>query len=280
MATHTSPTQEQRWWSQTGKFSGLNGTFTGFITELRKEIEFNLGKKKENTRGWVVINRALKYVTIISHWTLSSKQQLDSCVPLQKMRKAIEHCPLPAAAPSVVVQVNGEDISSDVELNPTEQERPAGFPKGWLPTQQGREVSNYLKNIIESSVTGPALETIKHMGMSRDRNGFDTLERLAVTYGRDAAHVTNLPNNFVWGNGELSVGWASYKHMLESCEYIILHPKNEPLMVQCALNGFENYQGSYRILGNIRSTLGENPRWASFRDHCDSFLGDIYRQEF
>ena len=195
MATHTSTTQEQRWWTQAGKFSGLNGTFTGFITELRKEIEYNLGKKKENTRAWVVINRALKYVIIINNWMLSSKTQLDNNVQLQKMRKAIEHCPLPAAAPSATVFIDGEEISSDVELSPSPDERPTGFPKGWLPTPQGREVSNYLKNIIESSVTGPALDTIKHMGMSRDRNGFDTLERLAVTYGRDAAHVTKLPNN-------------------------------------------------------------------------------------
>ena len=284
MSTHTSTIQEQRWWSQTSKFSGLNGTFLGFITELKKELEHNLRKQKEKSRNWVICNRALKYITIIHNFSLSTKKDLDTNKNLINMRRVIDHLPLPRVAPSesVTVNIDGEDveINSDVELEPAEGENAIGFPKGWLKTESAREVSTYLKNVIESAVTGPALDTIKHMGMSRDRNGFETLERLAFTYGRDAGQVVNLPHNFVWGQGDLAVDWTNYKQMLDTCEYVQLHPTNESAMVTCALMGFENYNNSYRILDNVRTQVGERPTWSKFKDAVDKFLGDIYRRQF
>ena len=284
MSTHTSVIQEQRWWSQTSKFSGLNGTFLGFINELKKELEHNLRKQKEKTRNWVICSRALKYVTIIHNFSLSTKKDLDENPNLKKMRQCIDHVPLPkvAASQSVVVPIDGIDveISSDVELEPPAGTTAIGFPKGWLKTESAREVSTYLKNVIESAVTGPALDTIKHMGMARDRNGFDTLERLAFTYGRDAGQVVNLPHNFVWGQGDLAVDWTNYKQMLDTCEYIQIHPTNESAMVSCALMGFEQYNNSYRILDNIRTRVGERPNWKQFKEAVDTFLGDIYRRQF
>ena len=284
MSTHTSIVQEQRWWSQSSKFSGLNGTFLGFITELKKELEHNCRKQKDKTRNWVICNRALRYVTIIHNFSLSTKKDLEEHPNLMKMRRVIDHIPLPSVLRSnpVTVQIDGHDveINSDVELEPAEGQNSIGFPKGWLKTESAREVSTYLKNIIESAVTGPALDTIKHMGMSRDRNGFDTLTRLAVTYGRDAGQVVNLPHNFVWGLGDLAVDWTNYKQMLDTCEYIQLHPTNESAMVTCALMGFENYNNSYRILDNVRTQVGERPNWIQFKEAVDKFLGDIYRRQF
>ena len=200
------------------------------------------------------------------------------------MRRVIDHLPLPRVTPSdpVVVEIDGQDveINSDVELEPAEGQSAIGFPKGWLKSESAREISTYLKNVIESAVTGPALDTIKHMGMSRDRNGFETLERLAFTYGRDAGQVVNLPHNFVWGQGDLAVDWTNYKQMLDTCEYVQLHPTNESAMVTCALMGLGNYNNSYRILDNVRTQVGERPTWSKFKDAVDNFLGDIYRRQF
>ena len=116
--------------------------------------------------------------------------------------------------------------------------------------------------------------------MSRDRNGFDTIARLAHTYGRDAGQVTNLPHNFVWGKGDLAVDWNNYKQMLDTCEYIAIHPQNESSMVTCALIGFEQYNNSYRILDNVRTQAGERPTWNDFKTAVDNFLGDIWRRQF
>ena len=72
---------------------------------------------------------------------------------------------------------------------------------------------DFIKNVIESSLVGAALEVVKNLGMPRDRTGFNTVERLAKVYGRDAGMINCLPANFVWGDGSLVSDWTSNSFM-------------------------------------------------------------------
>ena len=292
--THTSAIQEQRFWTQSEKFNGLNGNFLAYMSEVRKEMLHHLANKGEKTRQYKVIERACKYITLIYNYNIGSDTQLRECKAIIKLREVIKYVPLPkvqkettrkytitrtrAATETTAESTYTEELTSDVEMDPPEEAK--GWPKGWCDNTQEREVSEYIKNVIESSVTGAALEVVKNMGMPRDRTGFDTVERLAKVYGRDAGMINCLPANFVWGCGSLVSDWTSYKHQLDSTEYVRVHPTNEPMMVQCALQGFDQYNNSYRVLDHVRTNAGENPKWEKFKEVVDKFIGDTYRSQF
>ena len=294
MATHTSTIQEQRWWSQQAKFTGMNGNFVAFLGEILKEMDAQKRKLRETSRAYKVIERSFRYIELIYNRSLSTAKDIQGCIKVQEYREIIRKIPLPAKPgfekskkPKIkVTRINDEgkeyevDIDSDLEDEiPTDV---PGFPKGWFVSEGEREVSQYIKNVLESAVCGAALEVILMQGLSRDRNGFDTIEKLAEVFGRNAAHIAMLPMQFEWGNPErtLAQDWTEYKLQLDGSEYLRLHSNNEPLMVNSAMTGFEKYQNSFRLIDHIRTSEGENASWVKFKKAVDRFLGDSHRYQF
>ena len=124
------------------------------------------------------------------------------------------------------------------------------------------------------------METISSIGTTRDRTGFETVERLADVYGRNAALIASIPQDFVWGNNSLVFDWNNYKHQIDTTEYVRLHPQNEPLVVHYATKGMKNYSNSYRLLDHIRVSIGEMPTWDEYKATVNKFLGDVHRSHF
>ena len=284
---------EQRYWNGT-QFSGLNGNYLYFVGELVKEMEVQKKKLRENTRGAKIVERAGKYLEIIYNLSLSSAEEIQNCRQIREYREIIRRIPLPTKngfekerKPKIqVTRVNSQgqeyqvDIDSDYETE-LPMDHP-GFPKGWFVSEGEREVSAYMKLVIDSAVCGPAKEVITTMGSHRDRNGFETIEKLADTYGRFASDIAMAPMNFVWGNNDrtLAQDWVEYKIFLDGMDYLRLHPHSENFMVNCALRGFEQYTNSYRILDHIRVTAGENTSWEKLKRCVDTFLGNSHRTQF
>ena len=289
MSTHTSTVQEKRFWAHEERYNGLNGNFLGFLCEVSKEMTNQMNNKKDNSRMYKVIERANKYIYTIYNNNLSSKTDIQNNADIKKLREIIKHVPLPAKEDTKkrVARIKkknemGQEI--EIEINSDfECEKPSGahgWPKGWCDSTQEREVSNYIKNVIDAAIFGPAMEVVMNMGMSRDRTGFETIERLADVYGRSAAHIMLIPNNFVWGKNSLIQDWSNYKHKIENTEYLRLHPQSEAMVVHLANTGFDQYSHSFRILDHIRTNAGENPTWQKFKEVVDNFLGDTHRTQF
>lgn len=291
MATHTSEIQEQRFWSQPLKFNGLNGNFIAFMGELRKELNYQATKQKEGSRQNAIIERCARYITVICNHKLASSEEIEKNKAVQQQRLIIKHCPLPAKRNKPINKIkvpvkndNGiiveVEIWSDMELEPA-SERGSGFPQGWLDTDSEREVSEYLKNIIESSLYGPALTVVTSMGLPRDRTGFSVIDRLANVYGRNSAMISMLPHSFDWtAYNDLEIAWQAYETLLDSNQYLELHPNQESIMGFIALQGFSNFDYSYRVIDHIRSKLGDNPSWSLFKEAMSQFLGDTQRNQF
>ena len=291
MSSHTSVAQEKRFWAHEEKYNGLNGNFLAFLHEISKEMTNQMNSKNEKSRMYKVIERAGKYIETIYNNNLSSKQQIQNNDLVKQIREIIKHVPLPArvkeAEPkrkAIVTRRNSAGIDESYEITSDfECEKPAeatAWPRGWCDTPQEREVSNYIKNVIDAAIIGPAKEVVMNMGMSRDRTGFETVERLAEVYGRNAAHIVMMPYNFVWGKNSLIEDWSNYKHKIENTEYLRLHPQNEAMIVHLANKGFDQYSYSFRILDHIRTQAGENPTWVKFKTVVDNFLGDTHRTQF
>ena len=68
--------------------------------------------------------------------------------------------------------------------------------------------------------------------------------------------------------------------MIQTHDYLNLHPGCETLVVQSARVGFEKYNDAHRVLDHVRVQLGENPSWPKFIMHVDRFLGDTFRDHF
>ena len=269
MSSHTTRAQEQQFWSQPEKYNGLNGNFLAFLCEVLKEFERQMGRLNEKSRMFKIIERAQKYIQTIYIHNLSSAEEIRNNKDIQGLRTIIKYVPLPIREDKnkrsvTMTRINPEtgaqetyELDSDYECGLTPDV--TGWPKGWCDTVQERFVSNYIKNVFDAAITGAAMEVVSNMGMSRDRTGFDTVERLAEVYGRNAAHISMIPNNFVWGKNSLVQDWYNYKHKIESTEYLRLHSSNEPMVVHLANKGFDNYSNSFRILDHTRSSVGGSP---------------------
>ena len=167
---------------------------------------------------------------------------------VKQIREIIKHVPLPARTKeaekqrkAIVKRKNSAGVEEQFEITSDfECEKPAeatAWPKGWCDTPQEREVSNYIKNVIDAAIIGPAKEVVMNMGMSRDRTGFETVERLAEVYGRNAAHIVMMPYNFVWGKNSLIEDWSNYKHKIENTKL----RKNHQQKVRDITSGFCYY---------------------------------------
>ena len=307
--THTSTVQEQRFWVQPGKFSGMNGNFSAFLWELLKELHYIRNKTNEKSRHFQVVERAEKYIQIIYNNDLTTIEKMKSNKELLKFRLILQEVPLKSYKKRNPVPVQRDEfgnpfqqgelgyhichadengipiidewvVDSDMEISAPQGDAGAAYPKGWCKSTAEREVSEFLKNTIEGALQGPALEVVNAMGMPRDRTGFQILERLCEVYGRKAAHITQIPITFQWGHNPLVDDWTTYKHLLDSVEYSRIHPTNVSLMVDCAMRGFEVYDNYHRIHDHVRVTAGLDPDWETFKEAVDKFCGDPHRQQF
>ena len=153
------------------------------------------------------------------------------------------------------------------------------FSQGLENTHE-HEVSHYLKLVIDAGCAGQAAEVIQSMGTYNDRTGFATIERLADVFGREAGHLTLLPTTFEWGTKNLCLDWSNFKLLIQTHDYLSLHPGCEKLVVESAKVGFESYNDSHRVLDYVRTQLGDNPKWQDFIEKVDKFLGDTFRDQF
>ena len=57
--------QKARYWQHAETFTGLNGTWLGYVNELIKEIKYQLESTKENTMIYKVRERAMKLLQLV-----------------------------------------------------------------------------------------------------------------------------------------------------------------------------------------------------------------------
>ena len=146
-------------------------------------------KHREGTREHKIIERSAKYIDLIYSLSLSSKKDIENCQQTQEFREIIRRCPLPVKKGNEhkttikVKRRNAAGVEYDADINSDyEKEIPKsipGFPKGWFVDESEREVSDYIKFMVESALAGPALEAVSNIGLARDRNGFEVIEKLA-----------------------------------------------------------------------------------------------------
>ena len=181
-----------------------------FFNELIKEMKFQGLKLTEKSRRFKVIERSAKYLSVIYNFNLATETEVDESVDLERMLKIIQECPLPAHIKDVKPKIiddkitggGTEEIDSDIDLEPAPGTKVP--PKGWCNTKGEREVSKYLKNLIDSAVDGPAKQVIQALGPPRDRTGLQAIKELVRVYGRSAAHVCMLPATFAWGKKQFT----------------------------------------------------------------------------
>ena len=177
------------------------------------------------------------YITTIYR----QKKEISENEKIIRFRKAIREIPLPKPTTSstkeITVKVKVQDdfgneveidqtetVTSDIE-EPVEMDKPGSWPKGWLPNKDEREVGQYLLKVVEASICQDAKDVATAMGNPKDRNGFMAIERLADVFGRNASHISMMPQLFTWGTGvNLASDWNNYKTMLDSSQYAKLHP--------------------------------------------------------
>ena len=209
-------------------------------------------------------------------------------IETERIREIIKFVPLPSTSvKKLTAKVKRKDENGDeYEIDPDSDfeiekpEDPLNWPKGWMDTVGEREVSNYIKNMVDAAVAGPAMEVISSMGMARDRTGFETIERLADVYGRNASLIVQIPWSFHWGNNSMIYDWNNYKHQIDGNEYTRIHPQNVPAVIHQAVKGLHTYDNSFRLLDHIRCSVGEFPTWEEFKDAVNKFLGDPHRSHF
>ena len=93
--SHANSAQANRYWSLGEKYTGLNGSFITYLNELVKEVEFQLGQKKENTRAFEIRHRALAYLSLIQRLKLASGEAIRKHDEMIVIRYMIRHHPLP-----------------------------------------------------------------------------------------------------------------------------------------------------------------------------------------
>ena len=72
-----TPFQQQRYWQHEEKFTGLNGTWLGYVNELIKETKYQLEHTKENTALHKVRERAMKLLQLIYNLRLQQKADFE-----------------------------------------------------------------------------------------------------------------------------------------------------------------------------------------------------------
>merc|ERR1711946_43206 len=67
--------QKARYWQHAEKFTGLNGTWLGYVNELIKEIKYQLESTRENTIIYKVRERAMKLLQLTYNLRASDVNQ-------------------------------------------------------------------------------------------------------------------------------------------------------------------------------------------------------------
>ena len=264
--------QKARYWQHAEKFTGLNGTWLGYVNELIKEIKYQLESTRENTVIYKVRERAMKLLQLIYNLWVNDVNKFYENEKILRYLDVIKTKPLTRVNP---LDADMSDyLDSDIEADQN-----AG--QHWIAEKPFRPVAEYLQNMIESSVSGPASDVLQNLGFDRDRNGYQSLKRLCEVFGRNAEHTACLPQNFIWGQQSLHADWAKYKNLIDGGLYLDTHKTNGPIVIACARSGFHHYQGAGELLNTIRMHLREeNPKWVDFKVVVDRFLGDVVRERF
>ena len=175
-----TPFQQARYWQHEEKFTGMNGTWLGYINELIKEVKYQMDQTKEGTMLYKVRERACKLLQLIYNHRIQTREGFEH----PQMTRYISNIKKKALIAVKRDSLDSfDDIDTDIEgeyVDPGEH---------WIPEKPFRIVAEYLLNIIESSIAGPAHDVIQNLGFDRDRNGYLALQRLAEAFGRSALHT-------------------------------------------------------------------------------------------
>ena len=153
--------QKARYWQHSEKFTGLNGTWLGYVNELIKEIKYQLESTRENTMVYKVRERAMKLLQLTYNLRINDVEAFTKNPVLAKYLEVIKRKPLTKANPQ---DPDFAEESSDIE-----NDKNAG--EHWIQEKPFRHVAEYLQNMIEASVSGPANDVLQNLGYDRDRNG-------------------------------------------------------------------------------------------------------------
>ena len=91
-----TPFQQARYWPHEEKFTGLNGTWLGYINELIKEIGFQMDQVKEGTTLHKVRERAMKLLQLIYNLRIQTREGFENAI-LQTYIEKIKQKPLTKA---------------------------------------------------------------------------------------------------------------------------------------------------------------------------------------
>ena len=69
-----TPFQQARYWQHEEKFTGMNGTWLGYVNELIKEVKYQIDQTKEGTRLYKVKERAMKLLQLIYNLRIQTRE--------------------------------------------------------------------------------------------------------------------------------------------------------------------------------------------------------------
>ena len=153
-----TPFQMARYWQHSEKFTGLNGTWLGYVNELIKEIKFQLENTKEGTMIYKVRERAMKLLQLIYNLRIQDRDQFAKNKRLEQYVEILKRKPLIKKRPNIPSRdsVSSNELNTDIEA---EKDDEPG--EHWIHEKPFRMVAEYLQNIIESSTEGPAQDVTK-----------------------------------------------------------------------------------------------------------------------
>ena len=234
----STPLQQARYWQRPEKFTGLNGTWLGYVNELIKETKYQLENTKEQTMVYKVRERAMKFLQLIYNLRIQDRYDFANNERLLDYVKIISAKPLMKKRARNPQDPNASTTEVDTDIEVHDEDEPGDH---WIRDKPFRLVAEYLQNIVESSTDGPAHDVLQNLGFDRDRNGYQSLKRLCEVFGRSAQHTACIPQNFIWGTNSLHSDWARYKNIIDGGLYLATHTTNGPIVVSCAKNGFLAY---------------------------------------
>ena len=89
-----TPFQMARYWQHSEKFTGLNGTWLGYVNELIKEIKYQLENTKEGTMIYKVRERAMKLLQLIYNLRIQDREQFANNRRLEQYVDTLKRKPL------------------------------------------------------------------------------------------------------------------------------------------------------------------------------------------
>ena len=260
-------------WKPIYKWSGTNSTWLEYLENATNEIKRHMRQNKKTKEKEIVRERGYNILKTILVRRYESPVQIDASSVLARLYDSISkgtrdgiHPPPPEMEPeSRPSMISLDSTSTDIALLDEED-------YGCIKDYNLRRVGNWLQTFFEQSTEGIAYKiTTKFNG--HNRNGFETLKRLAESFG--APKSQDCVIKFNWGSGSFNAEWFEYQRIVSISRICEIDSKHEKLCIAIARRGIKRYRFSSdfsRALINNFGTTNPECTWTEFQNFVNEFI--------